>query len=96
MTTAHVAKSLRRAAKKARVALDVARLTSVAKRAMEAAPTIKPWGPHRIRHSFGFRMVPKIGVEHTRALMGHSDIRTTMRYAKSDVDRAFEALARIS
>lgn len=53
------------------------------------------WGPHQIRHAYGFRMGPVIGVENLRVLMGHSDIRTTMRYFMCDVDRAFDALARI-
>jgi integrase len=62
-------------------------------KAATAAASIPYWGAHQIRHAFGFRMAPTIGIENLRAIMGHADIRTTMRYAKSDIQRAFEALS---
>lgn len=67
---------------------------SAAMKAVQQTREVPHWTPHQIRHAYGFRMGPVLGLETIRVLMGHSDIRTTMRYCKSDVDRAFEALAR--
>ncbi len=68
---------------------------AAAMKAVQVQREVPYWGPHQIRHAYGFRMGPVIGVENLRVLMGHSDIRTTMRYFMCDVDRAFDALARI-
>jgi hypothetical protein len=66
-----------------------------AMKAVQGIREVPYWAPHQIRHAYGFRMGPVVGVENLRVLMGHSDIRTTMRYFMCDVDRAFDALSKL-
>jgi integrase len=42
---------------------------------------VERWSPHRLRHAAGTRVAISDGVEAARALLGHSDVATTRRYA---------------
>ncbi|RUS92328.1 hypothetical protein DSM106972_099470 [Dulcicalothrix desertica PCC 7102] len=45
---------------------------------------------HDLRHTFATERVGLMGIEELRALMGHEDIETTLRYQKVTSDRAEE------
>lgn len=50
---------------------------------------------HDLRHTFATERVGLMGIEELRALMGHQDIQTTLRYQKVTSQRA-ETVARIA
>lgn len=59
-------------------------------------PEIRPFEPYCLRHTFGTRMAPKCDVFTLARIMGHSDIRITMRYVHPQadaVDAAFQKMA---
>ncbi len=43
---------------------------------------------HDIRYTFATERVGLMGIEELRALMGHTDIQTTLRYQKITSERA--------
>jgi integrase/recombinase XerD len=43
---------------------------------------------HDLRHTFATERVGLMGIEELRALMGHTDIQTTLRYQKITSERA--------
>ena len=43
---------------------------------------------HDLRHTFATERVGLIGIEELRALMGHTNINTTLRYQKVTSERA--------
>ncbi len=64
-------------------------------------PTLKGIRIHDLRHTFATERVGLMGIEELRALMGHQNIQTTLRYQKVTSQRAetvakqaFESLAR--
>lgn len=45
---------------------------------------------HDLRHTFATERVGVMGIEELRALMGHENIQTTLRYQKVTSERAEE------
>jgi integrase len=68
-------------------------------RAIEAAQKAKVnvpyFHPHQIRHTAGTRVRSAFGLDHAKAVLGHSDINTTGIYAEIDLQKAIEAAERM-
>jgi integrase len=52
------------------------------------------WSPNRLRHTCATRLRKEIGIDATRAVLGHSDADTTTIYAARDEALVAEAMAR--
>lgn len=52
---------------------------------------IKPWTPHRLRHTAATRIRNKLGIEAACAILGHADITATQIYARMRKETATEA-----
>lgn len=58
---------------------------------VEEIPEIAAVRFHALRHTFATERVGTMQIEELRALMGHEDIKTTLRYAKVTSQKAEEA-----
>ncbi|ACK73971.1 integrase family protein (plasmid) [Gloeothece citriformis PCC 7424] len=54
------------------------------------SPVLKGFRLHDLRHTFATERVGLMGIEELRALMGHENIQTTLRYQKVTSSRAEE------
>ena len=59
-------------------------------RAAEAAK-VPSWTPYQVRHLVGVTVGELLQLESAKALLGHSDIKTTQIYSKSTMRQAIEA-----
>lgn len=59
-------------------------------RAIALHPELKGFRLHDLRHTFATERVGLMGIEELRALMGHTNIQTTLRYQKVTSSRAEE------
>lgn len=57
---------------------------------LEQSPSLKGSRLHDLRHTFATERVGLMGIEELRALMGHTNIQTTLRYQKVTSSRAEE------
>ena len=65
-------------------------------KAMAAAVGIdKRLHTHLARHSFGTSMVEHVPIQDLRKMMGHKDIKQTLRYAKVKPDSIYEDFRRV-
>jgi integrase/recombinase XerD len=55
---------------------------------IESAPELDGIRMHDLRHTFATERVGLMGIEELRALMGHTNIQTTLRYQKVTSERA--------
>lgn len=55
---------------------------------IESAPELNGIRMHDLRHTFATERVGLMGIEELRALMGHTNIQTTLRYQKVTSERA--------
>ena len=55
---------------------------------IESAPELNGVRMHDLRHTFATERVGLMGIEELRALMGHTNITTTLRYQKVTSERA--------
>lgn len=60
------------------------------KELIEKQPELEGIRLHDLRHTFATERVGLMGIEELRALMGHENIQTTLRYQKVTSDRAEE------
>ena len=59
---------------------DVATYRRAIHRACDAAGVAR-WSPHRLRHAAGTRLALDVDIEAAAAVLGHTDVRVTRRYA---------------
>ncbi len=59
---------------------DVATYRRAIHRACDAAGVAR-WSPHRLRHAAGTRLALDVDLEAAAAVLGHTDVRVTRRYA---------------
>ncbi len=52
---------------------------------------VEPWSPYAIRHLTAVVVRDVLGLESSQVILGHSDIKTTQRYAKQTHDKLIEA-----
>lgn len=52
---------------------------------------VTPWTPYEIRHLTAVVVRDALGLESSQAILGHSDIRTTQRYAKQTNEKLIQA-----
>ncbi|MCO5191014.1 MAG: tyrosine-type recombinase/integrase [Anaerolineae bacterium] len=71
-------------------------ISGVFKRLSVAAGLEKRFGPHAVRHMVARRFVDHGNLALAQAKLGHTDIRTTARYARPDRSRVHEATRRLS
>lgn len=57
---------------------------------IQLCPELKGFRLHPLRHTFANELVGLMGIEELRALMGHTNIQTTLRYQKVTSSRAEE------
>ena len=57
---------------------------------IQLCPELKGFRLHDLRHTFATERVGLMGIEELRALMGHANIQTTLRYQKITSNRAEE------
>lgn len=57
---------------------------------IQQSPELKGFRLHDLRHTFATERVGLMGIEELRALMGHTNIQTTLRYQKVTSSRAEE------
>jgi integrase/recombinase XerD len=55
---------------------------------IESDPQLQGIRMHDLRHTFATERVGLMGLEELRALMGHTNIQTTLRYQKITSERA--------
>jgi integrase len=68
------------------------------RRAMRAAyesACIPKWHPHRLRHTAATEIRKRFGIEATRVILGHDDVRSTQIYAEEDRSRGVEIMRSI-
>lgn len=53
------------------------------------------WHPNQLRHTAATAIRKAADVEASKTILGHADIRTTEIYAKRDLEKAVEIMARI-
>lgn len=63
-------------------------------RACEAAG-VPAWGPNQLRHTAATEIAERLTLDSARVVLGHHDIKTTMRYAKPREKKAIKAVKRI-
>lgn len=56
---------------------------------------IERWVPHQLRHTAGHVVREEFGLEHTQAVLGHSQANMTELYAKASKAKAIEVARRI-
>lgn len=56
---------------------------------------VEPWAANRLRHSVGTMVQREYGLDAARAVLGHSDPKTTLIYAARDMQTAAEVAARL-
>jgi integrase len=56
---------------------------------------IAKWHPHQIRHSAATEIRKRFGIEATRIILGHEDLRTSQIYAEEDRSRGVEIMRSI-
>jgi len=54
---------------------------------------IDKWSPNQLRHTAATRIAHNSGILIAQTLLGHADIKTTLRYAHTSEQRAIEAVA---
>ena len=54
-----------------------------------------PWHPHQLRHSAATEIRRRFGLEASRVILGHEDIRATQIYAEADQNRGVEIMRQI-
>ncbi|MCU0536304.1 MAG: tyrosine-type recombinase/integrase [Hydrococcus sp. Prado102] len=62
---------------------------------IEKSPKLKGCRLHDLRHTFATERVGLMGIEELRALMGHENIHTTLRYQKVTSSRAEEVAKKV-
>ena len=50
------------------------------------------WHPHQLRHSAATEIRKRFGIEASRVILGHEDVRATQIYAEEDRDRGVEIM----
>lgn len=63
-------------------------------RACEAA-SVPAWSPNQLRHTAATEIADRLTLDSARVVLGHHDIKTTMRYAKPREKKAIKAVKRI-
>jgi integrase len=53
------------------------------------------WHPHQLRHTRGTEVRKLFGLEGSRVVLGHEDVRATQLYAEEDRDKGVEIMRRI-
>jgi integrase len=53
------------------------------------------WHPHQLRHARGTEIRKLFGLEGSRVVLGHEDVRATQLYAQEDRDKGVEIMRRI-
>jgi integrase len=56
---------------------------------------IPKWHPHQLRHTAATEIRKQFGIEATRIILGHEDVRTAQIYAEEDRSRGVEIMRRI-
>jgi integrase len=56
---------------------------------------VPKWHPHQIRHTAGTAIREAFGIEHSKAVLGHSEISSTLIYAAQDLARAREVARKV-
>ena len=64
-------------------------------KARAAGEAVPDWTPHQLRHLAATRARKEMGIEHARALLGHSGLKVTEIYAEADANLAAEVAKRI-
>ena len=68
------------------------------RRAMQVAcrkSGIPKWHPHQLRHTAATEIRKRFGIEATRIILGHEDVRTAQIYAEEDRSRGIEIMRAI-
>lgn len=78
--------------RKIRKCYDADAYRRAVQRAAEKA-NVPIWHPYQLRHTRATELREKYGIEHTAAVLGHSDLRTSLIYAEASEARAI-AIAR--
>jgi integrase len=66
-----------------------------AARASRGEPPILSWHPHQLRHAVAGRINREFDLDTARVVLGHSSVKTTDRYVKTDYDKAAEAMEKL-
>lgn len=53
------------------------------------------WHPHQLRHSAATEIRKRFGIEASRVILGHEDLRATQIYAEEDRNRGVEIMRQI-
>lgn len=53
------------------------------------------WHPHQLRHTAATEIRKRFGLEASRVVLGHEDVRATQIYAEEDRDRGVEVMRQI-
>ena len=56
---------------------------------------IPKWHPHQLRHTVATEIRKRFGIEATRIILGHEDVRTAEIYAEEDRSRGVEIMRSI-
>ncbi|WP_337175406.1 site-specific integrase [Paludisphaera sp.] len=56
---------------------------------------VPSWHPHQIRHARGTEIRKLFGLEASRVVLGHEDVRAAQIYAEEDRDKGMEVMRRI-
>ncbi|MBZ0153595.1 MAG: site-specific integrase [Planctomycetes bacterium] len=56
---------------------------------------VPAWSPNQLRHAAATRIVNNSRLEDARVVLGHTDMRTTLRYVKPDLKRAIDAMRKL-
>ncbi len=52
------------------------------------------WHPHQLRHAAATEIRRRFGLEASRVILGHGDVRATQIYAEEDRSRGVEVILR--
>ncbi len=53
---------------------------------------VATWHPHQLRHTAATKIRKRFGLEASRVILGHADVRAAQIYAKQDRDRCVEVM----
>jgi integrase len=56
---------------------------------------VPKWHPHQLRHTAATEIRKRFGIEATRIILGHEDVRTAQIYAEEDRSRGVEIMRSI-